>query len=155
MAVAQFLTITTRYPEWRRTYIERLAPALTRDSEAKLAFETKLSAYFRGELPHCKEIITSTLLALLDTSTIQDDHVPPGFVYITILRVSCPWPGRTKEALRFSLDNGILDDFKLDIAFGPALTTYQVHLAPTVMDDGTGSASWRCAPSLSLRSHCS
>ena len=61
------------------------------------------------------------------------------------MRVSRPWPGRTKEALRRSLDNGIFDDFELEIVHGLEVPIRLVYLAPAVMDDGIGSIHWRCA----------
>ena len=137
---------TIRYPEWRRIYIERLTPALSRDPEAKLAFQTKLSAYFCGELPHCKDIIISTLLYLLDGSTIHDTGDMLVDDYYTIMRVSCPWPGRTKEALRRSLDNGIFDNFELEIVRVLEASIHLVYLAPAVMDDVILSPHWRCEP---------
>ena len=100
---------STRYPEWRRVFVERLLPALSRDPGAKLVFQKKLSAYFRGDLPHCKEIITSTLLCLLDISIVRTIGREPVDGYNTTLRVSCPWPDRSKKALRTSLSNGAFE----------------------------------------------
>lgn len=136
--------ILARYPELRRVFVERLPPALSRDPEAKLAFEQKLSAYFRGDLPHCKEIITSTLLYLMDKYTIHNICDSPVDGYNTISRVSCPWPGRTREALRVSLDNGVFDDFELTIVPGPTAPAYSVYFAAVVMGDGVCSSFWRC-----------
>ena len=104
-----------------------------------------LSAYFLGDLPHCKDIITSTLLYLLDKSTIHNIQDRPVDRYNTISRVSCPWPGRTREALRVSLDNGVFDDFELTIVHGPTVSTYSVYFAAVVMDEGI-RLFWRCKP---------
>ena len=123
---------STRYPEWRRFFVERLPLALSRDAEAKLAFRGKLSAYFRGELPHCKEVVTSTLLCLLDTSTasnICNEQVDGSNI---VLRVSRPWPSRTEKALRMSLDNGLFDDFEVVIPPRPAVPSYTVYLATAI-----------------------
>ncbi|KAF9647869.1 hypothetical protein BDM02DRAFT_3116340 [Thelephora ganbajun] len=133
---------TSRYPEWHYIYVERLASALTRNSKAKLTFQRKLSAYFSGELPRCKEIITSTLLWLLDKSTVRNTFDKPVDDCSTILRVSAPWPDRTKEALRISLDIGTFDKFKFVIARGPAATLRLIYLVPAVMRD------WLCLPLL-------
>ena len=138
--------MTTRYPEWRSIYVGRLSLTLSRDSEAKSAFDTKLSAYLRGELPHCKDIIASTLLCLLDESTIRDTPVQVIDDCNTILRVSCPWPNRTRKALCRSLDSGILDGFELEIVHGQDELTRIVYLPPAIIDDGVRSPHWRCVP---------
>ena len=138
--------MTTRYPEWRRIYVERLSSALSHDQEAKSAFHTKLPAYFDGELPHCKDIIPSTFLCLLDQSTICDTPVQVADDCNTILRVSCPWPKRTKSALCKSLDSGILDGFELEIVHGQEESTRLVYLPPAIIDDGVRSPHWRCMP---------
>jgi len=133
---------STRCPGLRSILIGRLLLALSNDLGVKLAFQKKLSAYFRGELPHCKEVITSTLLHLLDESTIPTTYYEPGDRYNTIPKVSRRWPGRTKEALRVSLDNGIFYDFL--ITPGPAATTQRVYLSTAVTDEGVSSLFWRC-----------
>lgn len=132
---------STRYPEWRCVLVERLRLALSSDIGAKLAFERKLSAYFCGELPHCKETITCMLLCLLDQSTINEHCYKGVDGFNTIPRVSYPWPVRTKEALRVSLDNGVFDDFELATATNQAKT---MHLSTVVMDEGVGSSLWQC-----------
>jgi len=141
---------STRYPEWRRVFVERLPPILSRDLEAKLAFGEKLSAYFRGELPHCKEVVTSILLRLLDTSTINDIYDKRVDGVNTILRVPHPWPTRTKGALRTSLSNGLFDDFELAIAPRPAAPRYTVYLATVIMG-GVFSQFGQLGMSLSFR----
>ena len=137
--------IFARYPEMRRIFIERLKPALSRDSGAKRAFQEKLTAYFCGDLPHCKELITSTLLYLLDRSTIRAIYDRPIGGYNTISRASCAWPGRTREALRASLDSGMFDDFELVIVPSPPTATCSVYFATGVMNEGVCSSFWRCA----------
>lgn len=128
--IAQLLTlIFIRYPEWCRVYAERLSSALSSNPEAKRAFERKLSAYFSGMLPHCKEIMTSTFLYRLNDPTIHfawdNCSAAP--------RVSQTWPNETKDALHTSLDSGIFDDFKLPVLFGI------VHLPSAFMDGDTQS----------------
>lgn len=135
--------VSTRYPEWRRAFVERLPLAL-RDPEAKLTFERNVSTYFRGELPHCKEIITSTLLGLLDNSTIHAIYGRPTDGCHAISRVSRPWPGRTKEALRTSLANGIFADFGHAITPNPAVSMPSVYLTTAIMDGLFSSLLWRC-----------
>lgn len=54
-----------------------------------------------------------------------------------ILRVSFPWPDRTKEALRVSLDNGIFDDFTIALT---RPTRRTIHFATVVLDSGVVSS---------------
>ena len=109
-----------------------------------------MSAYFHGELPHCKDIIPSTLLCLLDKSTIPDTLIQVVDYYNVILRVSCPWPDRTEKALCMSLESGTFDDFELEIAHDQEESTRLVYLPPAIIDDGVRSPHWRCVPSTSL-----
>jgi len=141
--------VFTRYPEWRCVFVERLSSLLSRNNEAKVAFRGKLFSYFHGELPHCKEVVTSTLLCLLDTSTTNDicDEQVDGCN--TILRVSRSWPSRTKEALRMSLDGGSFDDFELVVPSSPAAPEHSVYFATVIVDWGFSSLSW---PGVSLDS---
>ena len=126
-----------RHPDLRRAFVERLPLALSRDSKAKLAFQKKISSYFRGDLPHCKEIVTSTLLCLLDKSNIHAIRNKPTDDDNPILRVSSPWPGRTKEALRVSLDNGTFDDFTV----GPIQQEFRtIYFSTVVLDSGVVSS---------------
>lgn len=138
--------MVARYPEWRRIYVERLSLALPSDPEAKSAFHTKLSAYFSGEVPHCRDIIPSTFLCLMDKSTIR--YIPRQVADDpnTILRVSCSWPNRTKKALCSSLDSGIIDGFELEIVHGQEESTHLVYLPSAIIDDGVRSPQWRCGP---------
>jgi len=139
--------LTHRYPALRSILVERLPSALSKNSGA-VAFKKKLSAYFHGELPHCKEVITSTLMCLQDEVTIHTKCYELAGGYNSIQRVSCPWPDRTREPLRVSLHNGIFDDFQ--IAPDLATTMHPVYLSTTVTDEGVYSSFWRCA---SLNSH--
>lgn len=123
-----------RHPDLCRAFVERLPSALSRDSKAKLAFQKKISSYFCGELPECKEVVTSTLLCLLDKSTIRAVSDKPIDGCNTILRVSSPWPGRTKEALRVSLDSGTFDDFTICPVPG------RIYFSPVVLDSGVVSS---------------
>ena len=138
--------MVARYPEWRRIYVERLSLALSRDPEAKSAFHTKLSAYFSGEVPHCRDIIPSTFLCLMDRSTIRDTPAQAEDDSNTISRVSCPWPNRTKKALCSSLYSGIIDGFELEIVHGQEESTRLVYLPSAIIDDGVRSPQWRCVP---------
>jgi len=129
--------ISARHPDLCRAFVERLPPVLSRDPKAKLAFQKKISSYFRGDLPYCKEMVTSTLLCLLDKSTIHVIRDKPTNDRNTILRVSSPWPGRTKEALRLSLDNGVFDDYKI----GPFLLgPVRIYFSTVVLDSGVVSS---------------
>ena len=136
---------STRSPELRRVFTERLPLALSRSPEAKRAFKGKLFAYFRGELSHCKDLMSSTLLRLMDESTTRTSWCEPLDDHDTIMRVSCPWPDRTKQALRMSLESGIFEDFELGTSPGPAAATPPVYLSTAVTDGGVGSSLWRCA----------
>ena len=123
--------ISTRYPELIRIYAERLRSVLPRNWDANFTFQVKVSTYFSGSLPHCKDIITSTLLTFLDIPICDisaDDQSP-------ILRVSQPWPDGTKGALRTSLDNGIFDDWKSSIYCGPVWAVHTMHFPLTLVDD--------------------
>lgn len=123
------------------------------DEAAKLAFRGKLSAYFRGELPHCKEVVTSTLLCLLDGSTINEISDERVDECNTISRLTCAWPGRTREALGMSLDNGAFDDFELVIPSNTATPRYKVYLATTIMGGIMGRVvSQLSQPGMSLSS---
>ena len=126
--------MSTRYPEWIHIYAERLPSVLKRDWDTNFAFRKKVSAYFSGELPHCKEIITSTLSNLLDLPNHDVCDEPAGG-YSTISRVSLPWPDGTKEALHISLDNGTFDDIKLAVFCGPEATARVVHFPRVLVGD--------------------
>lgn len=126
--------ISTRYPELNRIYAERLLPALCHDEGARLSFWAKVHAYFSGELPHCKDVITSTLLNLLDIPTPEVCNEPAGD-HGTISRVSQPWPNGTQEALRVSLGNGVFDDLKFSISCGPKATVHLVHFPLALVSD--------------------
>ena len=110
---------------------------LPSDRSANLAFRKKVSNYLSGQLPHCKEIITSTLLKLLKvhTPTVFDE---PGDDNGLISRVAQLWPDGTKEALRGSLDKGIFDDWTLSIYCGPGETVHTIHFPLALVGD-TGS----------------
>lgn len=138
--------VLARYPEWRRVFVERLLFVLSSDSEAKLAFQGKLSGYFRGELPHCKEILTTTLMALLDSSTIHATGEMPADECNTVMRVSYPWPGRTKEVLGISLNSGLFDDFKLAIPRGPGKPRHLLYFDLSATDKEARLAVVRRAP---------
>jgi len=134
--------LSTRYPGLTSIFIKRLPQVLSGDPRAKLAFQKKLFAYFRGEIPHCKEVITSTLLYLLDES-IPDVCTEVNGDCDGILRVRARWPTRTRDALRVSLENGVFDDFP--IAPGPVEKAHPVYLSAAVTDEGVCSPFWRCA----------
>ena len=126
--------IPSRYPEWTRIYAGQLSSALDRDQDANFAFRENVSAFFSGRLPHCKEIITSTLLVLLNLPICSDESEDDRDCS-PILRVSPAWPDGTKEALRMSLDNGVFDDLKFSISCGPELTLRQVYFPSALMGD--------------------
>ena len=61
----------------------------------------------------------------------------------TIPRVSRPWPNRTKNALRISMDGGTFEDVHVMVFLGSGPVNHPVHFA-RVVDEGVGSAiSWR------------
>lgn len=69
----------------------------------------------------------------------------------TILRVSHPWPARTKKALRASLDHGIFEDIRVTASSGSESREQPMHFAGAV-DEGVGTSIPRREPSNSLRS---
>ena len=123
-----------------RAFVERLPSALSRDSGAKLAFQKKISAYFCGRLPHYKEVVTSMLLCLLDETSVHAIRNEPAGDHSAILRVPHSWPGRTKAALRVSLDIGIFDDFMVAPGF---ITPTEIYFAAAVLDSGVFSSPVR------------
>ena len=126
-----------RYPELQSLYIKRLRLHQS-SSFVPNPFHTHLSRYFSGELPHSKDILTSLLQSLMDGPTPGNPRCEPSDECNTILRVSPPWPARTKKALCMSLDEGIFEDFHLTIPPGSGSTEHIVHFARAV-DEGIGS----------------
>lgn len=134
-------TIFIRYPEWNPTYADRLFFAVSTDWEAKCAFQNKLSAYFSGELPHCKEIITSAFLRLVNNSNDRRSHHPLREDHNTISRVSDPWPDWTRDALSLSLDSGVFDGFMFSVFDDAQQTTRQLIYLPSILMDGESRSS--------------
>ena len=126
--------VSTRYPQWCHVYAERLPSALQRDWDANYKFQNKITTYFSGRLPHCKEVITSTLLNFLGAPSrdVCDESAGSNS---TTLRVSRPWPDGTKEALRVSLDYGIFDDWKFPISCGLEATVRMVNFPLALVGD--------------------
>ena len=56
-----------------------------------------------------------------------------------IPRVSCPWPTRTKDALRVSMDEGTFEDVRVMALSGSGPTKHPVHFT-RVVDKAVGSA---------------
>lgn len=71
----------------------------------------------------------------------------------TILRVSHPWPARTKEALRASLDCGTFEDIRVTdpSASDPESTEQRIYFAWAV-DKRVGASISRCKPSSRFQS---
>ena len=139
-----------RYPEWNSTYAERLSLVVSTDWEAKWAFQSKLSAYFSGELPHCKEIITSAFLRLLNNSADRGGHHVSTEDHSTISRVSDLWPDWTRDALSLSLDSGVFDSFKFSV-FNAQETRQLIYLPSMLMDDESKSSLALRARGFSIR----
>jgi hypothetical protein len=74
----------------------------------------------------------------MDGTTVSDPRCELGGECSTILRVSRPWPVRTKKALLMSLDKGVFEDFHLMVPPGSVPTKDTVHFAG-VVDEGVGS----------------
>jgi hypothetical protein len=129
--------VSYRYPELHGLYIGRLRSALS-SFESKAVFQKQLSRYFSGELPHGGAILTALLQALMNGTIVNDPRCGMSNNCNTILRVSRPWPVRTKKALRTSLDTGIFEDFHLMISPGSVPSEHPVHFAG-VVDKGIGS----------------
>ena len=79
----------------------------------------------------------------MDGSTTRNPPCEPSGDYDTILRVSSPWPARTKKALRISLDRGVFEDFRIVIPPCSVSTERLVHFAGAV-DIGVGSSITHC-----------
>ena len=124
----------TRYPEWNNFYVERLSIALASEWDANRSFRKKLSAYFEGELPYCKEIIPSTLMCLLSNSAGHKTRHGNCLDPRVIPRVSYKWPGWAEEAVRASLDTGIFDGFKLSVSNAPGAARRPVYMPFSLAD---------------------
>ena len=101
-------------------------------------FRSHLSRYFSGELPHSKDTVTSILQSLMDGPTPGNPSCGLSGDCTTTLRVSLPWPNRTKKALAISLDEGIFENFHLMIPPGLGSTEHVLHFAGAA-DEGIGS----------------
>jgi len=71
-------------------------------------------------------------------STDSNPCSGPSGGYNAILRVSHPWPVRTKKALRMSLHEGIFEDFSVIVPFSSLSTNHTVYFAGAV-DKEVGS----------------
>ena len=129
--------VSYRYPELQSLYVERLKWALSPSYsfESRGAFREQLSRYFSGELPHSSGIFTLLLQAFMDGTTASDPHCELSDDCHTIPRVSRPWPNRTKDSFRMSLDSGIFEDFHLMIPSGSVPTNHPVHFARAVDEE--------------------
>jgi len=129
--------IPSRYPELQSLYIKQLRLHQSH-TLAPDAFQSHLSRYFSGELPHSRDILTSLLQSLMDGPTPGDPRCDLSGDCNAILRVSPPWPIGTKQVLCMSLDKGIFEDSHLTILPGSGSTEYTLHFAG-VVDEGIGS----------------
>ena len=128
--------VSCRYPELQGLYIKQLQLALSAPI-CRDAFQKQLSRYFSGEIPHSRDILTSLLRALMDGTTVSGSRCETSDNCNTILRVSPPWPIRTKKALWASLDTGLFEDFHLMAPPSSVPTKYPVYFAG-VVDGGVG-----------------
>jgi len=131
--------MTYRYPEFQGLYVVRLRSVLSSPFESKLPFQNQLRRYFLGELPHSKDFLKSSLQNLMVGTTATDLRCEPSGDCNAILRVSHPWPARTKNALRVSLDKGTFEDFHFMLPPDPVSTKYPMHFAGAV--DGKVASS--------------
>ena len=123
--------VTYRYPELQDLYVVRLRSVLS-SRPFKSSFQRQLHRYFLGEIPHSKDILKSLLQALMGVPTAADLGFELSGDCNTIPRVSHPWPGRTKNALRVSLDEGTFEDFHFTLTPGPVPTKYPMYFAGAV-----------------------
>lgn len=76
----------------------------------------------------------------------EDDNLNP------ILRVSLPWPARTKSVLLVSLDRGIFEDVRIAVPSGPESAGQSFHFARAV-DEQVGSTISRRKPQVIINAN--